>query len=203
MSSLNYTLQIVHIKSSLHSHTLATNYFLHSFPYRTELSWTLFSSESKSKSHSDWQPASQSVSLCVVPHVGLLTRYLLLFDSYGLVFVGALSGERMVCYLYLLLALANAVFLRSRSLGTLPLWWEDGFVICTCCWSLPEQSCLGQRPLGLATIYYCLKFETSIFITSCDSQGIWPCLHTGSLSVILEPLIILWHGSHRKLLLFL
>jgi hypothetical protein len=31
---------------------------------------------------------SQSVSLGVKPHLGLMTRYLLLFDSYGLVFVG-------------------------------------------------------------------------------------------------------------------
>jgi hypothetical protein len=31
---------------------------------------------------------SQSVSLGVEPHMGLMTRYLLLLDSYGLVFVG-------------------------------------------------------------------------------------------------------------------
>jgi hypothetical protein len=31
---------------------------------------------------------SQSVSLGVGTHLGLMTRYLLLFDSYGLVFVG-------------------------------------------------------------------------------------------------------------------
>jgi hypothetical protein len=30
----------------------------------------------------------QSVSLGVEPHLGFITRYLLLFDSYGLVFVG-------------------------------------------------------------------------------------------------------------------
>jgi hypothetical protein len=30
----------------------------------------------------------QSVSLDVEPHLELMTRYLLLFDSYGLVFVG-------------------------------------------------------------------------------------------------------------------
>jgi hypothetical protein len=34
------------------------------------------------------QSVSQSVSLGVGPHLGLMTRYLLLFDSYGLVFVG-------------------------------------------------------------------------------------------------------------------
>jgi hypothetical protein len=31
---------------------------------------------------------SQSVSLGVELHLGLMTRYLLLFDSYGLVFLG-------------------------------------------------------------------------------------------------------------------
>jgi hypothetical protein len=31
---------------------------------------------------------SQSVSLGVEPHLGLMTRYLLLFDSYGIVIVG-------------------------------------------------------------------------------------------------------------------
>jgi hypothetical protein len=39
---------------------------------------------------------SQSVSLGVEPHLGLMTRYLVRFDSYGLVFFlwGALSDER-------------------------------------------------------------------------------------------------------------
>jgi hypothetical protein len=47
-----------------------------------------------------------------------MTRYLLLFDSCGLVFVGR------------------------------PLWREDGSVICTCCWPLPAQSFSGpsSRP---------------------------------------------------------
>jgi hypothetical protein len=48
-----------------------------------------------------------------------MTRYLLLFDSYGLVFCGAPSLTRgRVCLLYKLLALASAVFLGSESLGT-------------------------------------------------------------------------------------
>jgi hypothetical protein len=50
---------------------------------------------------------SQSVSLGVEPHLGLMTRYLLLSDNYGLVFVGR------------------------------PLSWEDGSVFCICCWSSP------------------------------------------------------------------
>jgi hypothetical protein len=50
---------------------------------------------------------SQSVSLGVEPHLGLITRYLLLFDNYGLVFVGR------------------------------PLWREDGSVFYICCWPSP------------------------------------------------------------------
>jgi hypothetical protein len=34
------------------------------------------------------QSVSQSVSVGVEPHLGLIARYLLLFDSYGLVLMG-------------------------------------------------------------------------------------------------------------------
>jgi hypothetical protein len=69
---------------------------------------------------------SQSVSLGVQPHLGLMTRYLLPFDSYGLVFVGR------VYLLYMLLAVSSAVFLGSESLGTcdhilLPQIWDFTF----------------------------------------------------------------------------
>jgi hypothetical protein len=43
----------------------------------------ILSSQSQSHIATD----GQSVSLGVEPHLGLMTRYLLLFDSYGLVFV--------------------------------------------------------------------------------------------------------------------
>jgi hypothetical protein len=46
-----------------------------------------------------------------------MTRYLLLFDSYSLVFLGAPSLTRGRV-LYMLLSLASAVFLGSESLGT-------------------------------------------------------------------------------------
>jgi hypothetical protein len=96
---------------------------------------------------------SQSRGLGVEPHLGLMTRYLLLFDSYGLVLVGR------------------------------PLWREDRSVFCICCWPLPAQFFPGQNPLVLATIFYCLRFEASLFVASYDSQGhgrgIRPRLHTG------------------------
>jgi hypothetical protein len=44
---------------------------------------------------------------------------------------------------------------------------------------------LGPSPLGLATVFYCLRFETSLFVASYDFQGhgggIRPRLHTESL----------------------
>jgi hypothetical protein len=96
---------------------------------------------------------SQSVSLVVEPHLSLMTRHLLLFDSYGLVLVRR------------------------------PLWREDESVFCISCWPLPVQSFSGPSPLRLATIFYCLRFETSFFVASYDSQGhgegIWFRIHTG------------------------
>jgi hypothetical protein len=70
-----------------------------------------------------------------------MTRYLLLFDSYGLALLGR------------------------------PLWLENGSVFCVCCWPSPAQSFSGPSPLGLATIFYCLRFETSLFVATYDSQG--------------------------------
>jgi hypothetical protein len=50
-------------------------------------------------------------------------------------------------------------------------------------WPLPAQSISGPSPLGLATVFYCLRSETSLFVASNDSQGhgggIQPRLHTG------------------------
>jgi hypothetical protein len=72
------------------------------------LAMTDFSkSKSNSKLHCDWRSVNQYV----------MTRYVLLFDSYGLVFVGAPSLTRgRVCLFDMLMALV--VFLGSESLGT-------------------------------------------------------------------------------------
>jgi hypothetical protein len=63
---------------------------------------------------------------------------------------------------------------------------EDGSVVYNCCWPSPEQSFSGPSPLGLETIFHCLRFETSLFVASYDSQGycgsIRPRLHTGECS---------------------
>jgi hypothetical protein len=51
------------------------------------------------------------------------------------------------------------------------------------CWPSSAQSFSSPSPVGLANIFYCFKFEISLFIASYDSQcygeGIWPLLHTG------------------------
>jgi hypothetical protein len=63
------------------------------------------------------------------------------------------------------------------------LWREDGTVVYNCCWPSPAQSVSGPSPVGLETIFFCLRFETSRFVASYDSQGyggsIRPSLHTG------------------------
>jgi hypothetical protein len=83
---------------------------------------------------------SQSVNLGIEPHLGPMTRYLFLSDSYVLVSVGR------------------------------PLWREDVSVVCMCRWPLPAQPFSGPSPLGLVAVFYCLRFETSIFVASYDSQ---------------------------------
>jgi hypothetical protein len=70
-------------------------------------------------SQSNFATDGQPVSFGVEPHLGLMARYVLLFDSYGLVFCWAPSLTiGRACVLYMLLALVSAVFLGSESLGT-------------------------------------------------------------------------------------
>jgi hypothetical protein len=87
-------------------------------------------------------------------HLGLTTRFLLLSDSCWVVDV-----VRSLCR-------------------------EDRSVVYNFCWPSPAQSFSGPSRVGLAIIYYCLRFETSLFIASYDSQsyggGIRHRLHTGS-----------------------
>jgi hypothetical protein len=50
------------------------------------------------------------------------------------------------------------------------LWRENGSVVYDCCWPSPAQSFSGPSPVGLVTIFYCLRFETSLFVASYDSR---------------------------------
>jgi hypothetical protein len=90
------------------------------------------------------------------------------------------------------------IFITVRQLRVFmwgALWREDGSVVYDCCWPSPAQSFSGWSPVGLATIFYCLRFETSLFVTSYDSQsysippphGIFLEL---SLSLILRPTVV-------------
>jgi hypothetical protein len=54
--------------------------------------------------------------------------------------------------------LRSCFFFGGGGLCECPLWREDRSVFCTCCWSLPVHSFSGLSPLGLVTIFYCLKF---------------------------------------------
>jgi hypothetical protein len=68
-----------------------------------------------------------------------------------------------------------------------PLSDERKGLFCICCGPLLAQSFSGPSSLGLATIFYCLRFETFLFVASYDSQG--PCggfrprLHTGQVTL--------------------
>jgi hypothetical protein len=110
------------------------------FPQRGSLHLSPMVIGFQSQSHIATDGQSVSKSWCRA-HLGLMAGYLLVFDSYGLVFVGR------------------------------PLLREDGSVFCTCCWLLPLQSLPGPSPLGLETVFYRLRFETSLFVAPYDSQG--------------------------------
>jgi hypothetical protein len=81
----------------------------------------------------------------------------------------------------------DQIFITVRSCGFVDvgrsLWREDGSIVYNCCWSSSAQSFLGPSPVGLAIIFYCLRFETSLLFASYDSQGygggIRLRLHTG------------------------
>jgi hypothetical protein len=70
------------------------------------------------------------------------------------------------------------VFYVGRS-----MWRENGSVVYNCYWPSPAQSFSGPSPVGLVTIFYGHRFETSLFVASYDSQGysggIRPRLHMG------------------------
>jgi hypothetical protein len=119
--------------------------------------------KSKSKSHCDWRSVSQSASLGVEHHLGLMTRYLFLFDSYGLVDVGrslwredgsvVLQPSRPSCR-PLHLSVAAVVAPRSSSslvvapsTLTFPSIFDFFYYWLKC--SLPDTLCLGWAPEGI------------------------------------------------------
>jgi hypothetical protein len=60
----------------------------------------------------------------------------------------------------------DQIFITCVTVTVLFLWGafsdERSGLSFVCCWPLPAQSFSGPSPLGLQTIFYCLRFETSI-----------------------------------------
>jgi hypothetical protein len=105
-------------------HLHALRFYLHSLSWRTQLfNWLL--TRSKTKSHYDWRSVSQSVSLGVEP---LMTRYLLLFDSYCLVLWGALSDEMTG------LSFVHAAGPHQRSLSQVESLWTRDHILLSQIW---------------------------------------------------------------------
>jgi hypothetical protein len=118
----------------------------------------LYSVASNSKSHCDWRSVSQTV-LVSSSHLGLMTRYLLLFDSYSLVIVGR------------------------------PLWREDGCSVAsqvkvTLRLTVSQSVTLGVEPhLGLMTRYL-LLFDSYGLVFFCGA----PPLTKGRVCLLSESL---------------
>jgi hypothetical protein len=85
-----------------------------------------------------------------------------------------------------------------------PLWREDGSVFCMCRWPMPAQSFSGPSPLGLATVFHCLRSETSFSsppTTRRVTVEVFDPASTRILSLTVKPLVLvmhLRHGRHRK-----
>jgi hypothetical protein len=60
--------------------------------------------------------------------------------------------------------------LRSCFCEVPSLTWGRVF-FCICCWLSPAYSFSDPCPLVLVTIFYSLRFETSLFVASYNSQG--------------------------------
>jgi hypothetical protein len=97
-----------------------------------------------------------------------MTRYLLLFDSYGLVFVGS------------------------------PLWREDGSVFCTCCWSLPSQSSSGPSSLGLTTIFTVSDLRLPLLSPLTTRRVTVGVFNPASITAPTAMVITSRHGPHKK-----
>jgi hypothetical protein len=86
----------------------------------------------------------------------------------------------------------DLIFITVRQLlfcwcGALSLT-DDGSVVYNCSWPLSAHTFSGPTPMGLVTIIYCLRYQTSFFVASYDSQGyggdIRPRLHTGGSLIL-------------------
>jgi hypothetical protein len=82
------------------------------------------------------------------------------------------------------------------------LWRQDRSVVYCCSWPSPAQLFPGPSPVGLVIIFCCLRFETSPFVVSHDSQsyggGIQPCLHTRQYPIRVRVRVTLQLAVYRQ-----
>jgi hypothetical protein len=76
-----------------------------------------------------------------------------------------------------------------------PLWREDGSVFCICCWPSPQRSLSRVR---------CLRFETSVFVASYDSQSVTVRVRVTLRLTVTQSVCLSWcrapFGAHDQIL---
>jgi hypothetical protein len=104
-----------------------------------------------------------------------MTRYLLLFDSYGLVFVGR------------------------------PLWREDGSVFCICCWPSPGSLSRVRVPWDSWPYFTVSDLSLSLSHIATDGQSVCLSWYRAPSGVHYQILVTFWQflfcplcGPHRK-----
>jgi hypothetical protein len=82
------------------------------------------------------------------------------------------------------------------------LWREDGSVFCICCWPFPAQSFSGPSPLGLTTIFYCLKYQVNVKVMLRPTISRPVCLGTkhpfgayDQILIFVWQLRVCWFGA--------
>jgi hypothetical protein len=71
------------------------------------------------------------------------------------------AHDQIFCYILTVMVLFSGA----------PSLTKGRSVFCICCWPSPAYSFSGPSYLRLVAIFYCLRSETSLFVTSYDSQG--------------------------------
>jgi hypothetical protein len=78
-----------------------------------------------------------------------------------------------------------------------PLWREDGSVVYNYRWCSPAQSFWGLSPVGLATIFYCLRFESPPTTRKVTVDVFDAASTQESLTIYLAPWLPPWLSESR------